>query len=201
MRPAVPFPAIPDPRAGRGPGPRVRVAAARRGGVGGGGAGKRVQAAARRDRRRGRFRLAWLLAPLLASAWGCTLPRWPVDGRLTSAYGIRWTGVSPDFHPGVDISVPLGTEVRAMKPGRVRYAGTMRGYGRVVWLDHGGELLTVYAHLSEVRVQTGQDVDHRELIGLSGRSGNATAPHLHFEVWRWGRERDPVPLLGGAPGR
>jgi murein DD-endopeptidase MepM/ murein hydrolase activator NlpD len=88
----------------------------------------------------------------------------------------------------------------AMASGRVRFAGVQQGYGNVVWLDHGGEVLTVYAHLSEIHVARGQAVAGRAVIGLSGASGNATAPHLHFEVWRWGTERDPVPLLGGFPG-
>jgi murein DD-endopeptidase MepM/ murein hydrolase activator NlpD len=77
----------------------------------------------------------------------------------------------------------------------------MRGYGRVVWLDHGGSVLTVYAHLSEVGVEAGEHVGARHVIGLSGESGDVTAPHLHFEIWRWGRVADPVPLLGGPPGR
>lgn len=87
-----------------------------------------------------------------------------------------------------------------MAPARVRFSGTMGGYGNVVWLDHGGSVLTVYAHLSEIRVHAGQTVAGRQVIGLSGMSGNATGPHLHFEVWRWGREQDPVALLGGFPG-
>ena len=143
--------------------------------------------------------LLFVLAALLAA--GCAIPRWPVEGRLVSPYGIRWRGLSPDFHPGVDISVPLGSDVRSMKPGTVRFAGTMAGYGSVVWVDHGSGVLTVYAHLSRLHVETGQEVAHRQVLGLSGQSGNATAPHLHFEVWRWGRERDPVPLLGGRPSR
>ncbi len=147
-----------------------------------------------------RLTLGAVAVAALALLSGCAVPRWPVDGRLTSAYGLRWLGASPDFHPGVDISVPTGTAVRTMKSGRVRFAGVMSGYGNVVWVDHGGQVLTVYAHLSRVDVETGQELDHRQVVGLSGRSGNATAPHLHFEVWRWGRERDPVPLLGGDPG-
>ena len=87
-----------------------------------------------------------------------------------------------------------------MAAGRVRYAGVMRGFGNVVWLDHGFGTLTVYAHLSEIRVRESQNVRHGTVIGLSGASGDVTAPHLHFEVWRWGREVDPVPLLGGTPG-
>jgi murein DD-endopeptidase MepM/ murein hydrolase activator NlpD len=139
------------------------------------------------------------LIALLAAA-GCSIPRWPVDGPLTSPYGMRWRGLLPEVHRGVDIVVPEGTEVRTMAPGRVRFAGTMAGYGNVVWMDHGGEVLTVYAHLSQLLVRTGDVVGGRAVIGLSGATGDATGPHLHFELWRWGWERDPVPLLGGKPG-
>ncbi len=138
-----------------------------------------------------------MAGPCLAS--GCSIPRWPVDGPLVSPFGIRFQGLKPDLHRGVDIRVPEGTEVRAMKGGRVRFAGTMSGYGRVIWLDHPGEVMTVYAHLSVIRVEAGQLVEGSQVIALSGRSGNAAGPHLHFEVWRRGREVDPVPLLGGFP--
>lgn len=131
---------------------------------------------------------------------GCTLPRWPVEGPVTSDYGIRFRSILPELHRGVDVRVPAGTEVRPMAAGRVRFAGTMSGYGRVVWLDHGGEVLTVYAHLSEIRVRAGEVVDRERVIALSGSSGTATAPHLHFEIWRWGRQQDPVALLGRFPG-
>lgn len=129
----------------------------------------------------------------------CSLPRWPVEGTLTSPFGIRFQGLRPGLHRGVDVAVPVGTAVRAMKGGRVRFAGTMSGYGRVVWLQHSGGLLSVYAHLSEVHVQAGQPVDDRQVIGLSGLSGNARGAHLHFEIWRRGREIDPVPFLGDFP--
>jgi murein DD-endopeptidase MepM/ murein hydrolase activator NlpD len=88
-----------------------------------------------------------------------------------------------------------------MSGATVRFVGAQQGYGNVVWLDHGGEVLTVYAHLSEIHVSRGQAVPGGAVIGLSGATGNAAAPHLHFEVWRWGREQDPVPLLGGFPAR
>jgi murein DD-endopeptidase MepM/ murein hydrolase activator NlpD len=76
----------------------------------------------------------------------------------------------------------------------------MTGYGTVIWIDHPGEIMTVYAHLSSTRVREGEEVRGRQIIGLSGRSGNATGAHLHFEVWRHGREVDPVAFLGGRPG-
>ena len=135
----------------------------------------------------------------LCAASACAIPRWPVEGPVSSDFGLRFDGVVPDLHRGIDIAVPIGTEVHAMAPGVVRFAGVQEGYGNVVWLDHGGDVLSVYAHLSEIRVTRGEVVLHRAVLGLSGMSGNATAPHVHFEVWRWGLERDPVPLLGGFP--
>lgn len=131
---------------------------------------------------------------------GCAIPRWPVEAPLVSPFGLRMEGWLPGLHRGVDIQAPEGTEVRAMAPGRVRFAGTMQGFGNVVWLEHGEAVLTVYAHLSTILVEAGQAVGSRQLVGLSGSTGNASSPHLHFEVWRWGREVDPVPLLGGFPG-
>ncbi len=136
---------------------------------------------------------------LLASlALGCTMPRWPVDGRLTSPYGLRWRG-GPDLHRGVDVAVPSGTPVFTMSPGRVRFAGVMTGFGNVVWIDHGDDVLSVYAHLSQIEVSEGQRVTRDSPIALSGQSGNASGPHLHFEVWRRGWEVDPVEALGGFP--
>ena len=142
-----------------------------------------------------------LCLALAASALAaCSAPRWPVDAPMTSPYGLRFMGLRPDIHRGVDLDVPEGTSVRAMKDGRVRFAGVMDGYGNVVWLEHGKNLLTIYAHLSQIRTNQGDMVDAGTVIGLSGASGDATGPHLHFEVWRWGREVDPVPFLGGRPG-
>jgi murein DD-endopeptidase MepM/ murein hydrolase activator NlpD len=136
---------------------------------------------------------------LIAATAACGIPRWPVDARITSDFGPRMRGSSPDLHRGVDLDVPSGTPVRAMAEARVRFAGVMRGFGNVVWLDHGGAILTVYAHLSTIQAREGETVRGGQVIGLSGATGDVTTPHLHFEVWRWGREVDPVPLLGGRP--
>ena len=108
----------------------------------------------------------WPLAALLvlASA-GCGLARWPVDAPITSPYGLRLRGIAPGIHRGVDLAAPDGTPVKAMASGRVRFAGAQRGYGNVVWLDHGGSVLTVYAHLSEIRVETGAAVRGGDVIG------------------------------------
>jgi murein DD-endopeptidase MepM/ murein hydrolase activator NlpD len=146
--------------------------------------------------------MRYLLPMLVAfTVSGCALPRWPVDAPLSSPYGLRFLGLRPDIHQGVDIPVPVGTPVTAMKAGTVEFAGEQRGYGLVVVLRHGGSVRTLYAHLSKIQVQRGQQVDSRQVIGLSGKSGNATGAHLHFEVQRWGRAEDPVTLLGEPRGR
>lgn len=144
------------------------------------------------------MRHAILCLTALLALTGCSVPRWPVDGTLTSPFGLRRDGLSLGIHRGVDISVPTGTPVRAMAPGRVAFAGTMRGYGKVITVDHAGGVRTVYAHLSDIHVTAGQQLAGRPVIGLSGATGYATGPHLHFEIQRRGPE-DPVPLMGGPP--
>ncbi len=140
------------------------------------------------------------LALATSAVVACAVPRWPVDAPMTSPYGLRLMGLRPDIHRGVDLDVPEGTLVHAMSDGRVRFAGVMSGYGNVVWLEHGKNVLTVYAHLSQIRVARDDEVDGGAVIGLSGATGDVAGPHLHFEVRRWGRQVDPVPLLGGRSG-
>ncbi|MDT8341586.1 MAG: M23 family metallopeptidase [Longimicrobiales bacterium] len=147
---------------------------------------------------RRRRALSAALALALASS-GCAIPRWPAEGPMTSAFGVRWRGLLPEVHRGVDIGVPTGTPVHAMAGGRVRFAGVQGGFGNAVWVDHGGGVLSLYAHLSRLDVATGQAISSGQRLGLSGATGNVSGPHLHFEVWRWGRPVDPVPLLGGPP--
>ena len=144
---------------------------------------------------------ALLLLLCSVSITACALPRWPVAAPLTSPYGLRFLGLRPDIHRGVDLNVPAGTQVQAIKKGRVEFAGEMRGYGLVVILRHNATLRSTYAHLSRISVKTGDRVDARQVIGLSGATGNATGPHLHFEIERWGRQEDPVTLLGPPPAR
>ncbi|MDE2806675.1 MAG: M23 family metallopeptidase [Gemmatimonadota bacterium] len=140
------------------------------------------------------------IALLALFAISCQTPQWPVEGRLSSPYGMRMEGVRGDLHRGVDIAAPHGTPVRPVLSGRVRFAGTMSGYGQVIWIDHPDDVITVYAHLSEISVQAGQEVSKGTVIGLTGQSGNARGPHLHLEIWRWGREVDPVAMLGRPTG-
>ena len=138
-------------------------------------------------------------ALLLLGAVGCSIPRWPVRDAVTSPFGMRWNGLLPDLHSGIDIRAPEGTAVETMASGRVRYAGWMNGYGNVVWIDHPRDVISVYAHLSRIDVAVGRRVDRGDLVGLSGSTGTTSGPHLHFEVWKSGRTVDPSRYLGGRP--
>ena len=140
--------------------------------------------------------LACVLVLITAS---CMVPRWPVQDILTSPFGLRWDSILPDLHAGVDIRAAEGTPVQTMAQGRVRYAGWMDGYGNVVWVDHPRRVTTVYAHLSDIEVTAGSTVNVGDRVGLSGSTGLVSGPHLHFEVWKAGRQVDPVPYLGGTP--
>ncbi len=99
-------------------------------------------------------------------------------GSVTSEYGYRWGRL----HAGIDIGVPVGTEVRAADGGVVTYAGYSSSYGYYVMIDHGGNITTVYAHNSKLVVSKGDKVYQGQLISYSGNTGRSTGPHVHFEV-------------------
>lgn len=101
----------------------------------------------------------------------------------------------PSDHPGLDIAVPHGTYIRAAGPGTVVEADEDPVYGRYVALEHPDGYRTLYAHASEVLVESGQTVRRGEVLGLTGSTGRSTAPHLHFEVERHGERIDPLALL------
>lgn len=119
---------------------------------------------------------------------------WPLVGNITTRFGPR--GSRGRLHEGIDIDGDRGDPIRAAGAGLVEKAGTARGYGKMVVIDHGGGLSTLYAHASEILVRTGQRVAAGEWIARVGRSGNARGTHLHFEVRRGGRPVDPLVLLG-----
>jgi peptidoglycan hydrolase-like protein with peptidoglycan-binding domain len=117
---------------------------------------------------------------------------WPVAGIVTSPLGPRWQG----FHAGIDIAAAKGTPVIAAHSGRVTWAGWRGGgWGRLVVVAGDG-MRILYAHLSRVEVTVGQPVTVGDEIGLVGRSGEATGPHLHFEVRLGGASVDPLAVLG-----
>jgi murein DD-endopeptidase MepM/ murein hydrolase activator NlpD len=123
----------------------------------------------------------------------------PVEGRISSGYGKRkhpLTGEN-DFHTGMDISASYGAPVRATSDGIVSFSGLGKGSGRVVVLEHGLGFSTLYAHNSKTIVKVGQKVKRDEIIGYVGATGNATGPHVHYEVWKTGRSVNPKKYIGG----
>ena len=120
-----------------------------------------------------------------------------VRGRITSLFGMRrdpFTG-GPDFHTGIDIGAPDGTEVHAARDGVVAETGHDDVLGNFVVLNHPGGYQTVYGHLSVIGVTMNERVNAGAVLGKVGHTGRATGPHLHFEVKRKGRVTDPLPLL------
>ena len=113
---------------------------------------------------------------------------WPVGGPVASAFGPRGHA----WHGGIDIRVERGTPIRAAAAGMVISSGTERAYGQVVKIWHAADLMTVYAHNQENAVKVGDWVERGQVIGMVGRTGRATAPHLHFEVRLDSKKYDPL---------
>ena len=125
---------------------------------------------------------------------------WPVEGAVSSRFGWRASpyGGAREWHPGIDITAPYGTPVRATADGEVVFAGRAHGYGGLVVLDHGASQ-TRYAHLSAIRVHVGQSVLRGEPLGGLGGTGRATGPHLHYEVRLGDEPVDPECALSSPP--
>jgi len=108
-------------------------------------------------------------------------------GYVTSEFGWRWGR----RHEGIDIGMSTGTSVRAADGGVVTFAGYKSGYGYVVFINHGANMESRYAHLSKILVNKGQKVYKSEQIALSGNTGVSTGPHLHFEIRKNGVPQNP----------
>lgn len=120
---------------------------------------------------------------------------WPVKGRITSPYGVRVLSGRKEFHSGIDIGAPTGTNIVAAESGMVSYAGYMRGFGNVIILSHNRGYSTVYGHNLVNKVKKGQYVKKGSIIGKVGRTGNASGSHLHFEVRLSGKPVNPLSYL------
>ncbi len=117
--------------------------------------------------------------------------------RVTSGFAMRLHPISRLWkaHLGVDYGAPTGTPVRSIGAGRVSFAGFQNGFGNVVFIDHGKEQTTVYAHLSKINVKKGESVQQGQNIGAVGATGWATGPHLHFEFRMGGKHVDPITVI------
>jgi len=132
---------------------------------------------------------------------GMTPSIWPVSGKLESGMGGRrnpFGGRGFEYHEGQDIDASYGTPVMVAAGGTITIAGRQRGYGNVIYVDHGAGLSTRYGHLSEIDVKIGQTVTRGQTIGLVGSTGRSTGPHLHYEVRINNQPVDPRQYLPGA---
>jgi murein DD-endopeptidase MepM/ murein hydrolase activator NlpD len=122
-----------------------------------------------------------------------------VNGKITTAYKKKGKMWSKGYHTGIDMAVPIGTEVVAVADGKIEPANWGKSYGiQAVQKVEGGWV--IYAHLSKLEVKAGDKVVKGQKIGLSGNTGNSSGPHLHFEMrdnirWSAGKDLDPKAVL------
>ena len=118
---------------------------------------------------------------------------WPIEGRVISRFGSKPGGMHND---GINIAVPVGSEVRAAQSGVVAYAGNeLRGYGNLVLIRHKDGWMTAYAHNDSLLVGKGDVVRRGQVISRSGKTGRVSRPQAHFEIRRNGEPQDPLRLL------
>lgn len=147
-------------------------------------------------RRRKRLAKAGLLAATAAAATltinACspTQAVWyplAIPGMVTQGFSAS--------HPGVDIYVPYGTQIHAATAGVVTQAGWWYGDGNYTCIQRDAGFKSCYAHQSVIYAHVGLRVTPGQTIGLVGATGDATGPHLHFEIYRFGRAVNPLPYL------
>lgn len=131
------------------------------------------------------------------SMLACTPSIWPARGWVSSRFGYR---VSPftnkkEFHRGLDICTRIGSPIVAPADGVVSYAGKDYGYGNIITLSHNYGLKTRYAHMKKILVKKGQSVKRGQEIGLVGKTGRTTGPHLHYEVHLNGVPVNPLQYI------
>lgn len=126
--------------------------------------------------------------PAAAKVTGQGSLPWPVQGKVICQFG-------QNGNKGIDIAVPMGTDVKAIDAGTVVYSGSnLHGYGQLVMIKHGNDLMTAYAHNSKLLVQEGSKVTRGQVIALSGDSDAARAM-VHFELRQAGRPKNPLLFL------
>ena len=119
--------------------------------------------------------------------------RWPVQGKIISNFGQRPDGTHND---GVNLAVPMGTEIHAAEEGTVAYAGSeLKGYGNLILLRHDNGWVTAYAHSDELMVKRGDRVKRGQVIAKAGKSGSVDQPQVHFEVRQGQKPVDPSPFM------
>ena len=119
--------------------------------------------------------------------------------RITSRFDYRVNPVTGRyvFHTGMDLGAAQGSDIMAMKAGKVISAKYNGGYGNVVILEHSDGIRTLYAHCSKLLVKAGEKVRKGQVIARVGSTGNSTGPHLHIEFRKGGKKYDPEWVIGG----
>ena len=157
--------------------------------------GQRTEHALRRFQRWAGLNVDGLAGPTTVAALRRSLPlspirlAYPVPAVVGDTFGPR----GARFHAGVDLIADAGTAVRAAAPGRVKWAAWHSGgWGNLVVISHGRGVRTLYAHLSRIDVRRGERLNLGAKVGRVGATGDATGPHLHFEVRVRGAAVDPL---------
>ncbi len=121
----------------------------------------------------------------------------PLHAQLSSGYGLRRDPFTHEmkFHRGVDIAAPQGSRVHAAGAGKVVFSGYEKGYGNTVVVQHPDGFESRYAHLGELMVKEGDEIQTSQVVGTVGNTGRSTGPHLHFEISRNGNQLDPRAML------
>ncbi|MFO7819966.1 MAG: peptidoglycan DD-metalloendopeptidase family protein [Halanaerobacter sp.] len=122
---------------------------------------------------------------------------WPVKGKISSNYGHRTHPILNEkrFHGGIDIAVQSGTSIKAAQAGKVLSSGWIKGFGKIITIDHGDGVVTSYAHNSKLLVNKGERVQRGQTICRSGNTGLSTGPHLDFRVLINGKPVNPLEYL------
>ena len=122
----------------------------------------------------------------------------PVDGRLSSAFGLRrfFNGEERNPHSGLDFAAPTGTSIKAPAAGQVILVGDYFFNGKTVFVDHGQGLISMFCHLSSIDVKVGDELARGAHVGKVGATGRATGPHLHWNVSLHNTRVDPSIFIG-----
>jgi len=128
-----------------------------------------------------------------AAAAGTGKLRWPAKGKIIAGFGPRSDGSHND---GINVAVPMGTDIHAAESGSVAYAGNeLKGYGNLVLVRHDNGWVTAYAHAETMLVKRGDKVRRGQVIAKAGKSGTVDQPQVHFELRQGSKPVDPTPLM------
>jgi len=119
--------------------------------------------------------------------------RWPVRGRIVANFGKRSDGTHND---GINMAVPMGTDIHAAESGRVAYAGSeLKGYGNLILIRHDNGWVSAYAHADQILVKRDDVVRRGQIIAKAGKTGTVDQPQLHFELRQGSKPVDPLPHM------